>query len=122
MLEFPPAMMVTHAVLVLSVCSGLSAIAVGLGARYPNLKEDNPAKIVAGFGGTLNLIVSMLYIAAMVTTIGVPTHLAFIRRAAHPDLYARSLAAYLVLGAAIGALTSIFFLNIGRAEFEKMEF
>ena len=30
----------------------LNGLAVGMGVMYPNLKEDNPSKIVAGFGGT----------------------------------------------------------------------
>jgi ABC-2 type transport system permease protein len=44
----------------------LNGLAVGLGALYPNLKEDNPGKIVSGFGGTLCLVVSFLYILAAV--------------------------------------------------------
>ncbi len=122
MLDFPPSMLFLHVVLVAAICSGLSAIAVGLGARYPNLKEENPARIVAGFGGTLNLIVSMLYIAAMIVTIGIPTHLAFARRASDPALYIRTVVAYLVMGALGGVLVSVFFLNVGRARFERMEF
>ena len=122
MLEFPASMWLGHAVLVLAICAGLAAIAVGLGARYPNLKEDNPAKIVAGFGGTLNLIVSMLYIAAMVVLIGLPYHLAFARRATDVFFYYKALAGYLGLSTLIGASTSVFFLNLGRMQFEKMEF
>ena len=30
---------------------GLSGLAVGLGALYPNFQEDNPARIVSGMGG-----------------------------------------------------------------------
>ena len=41
---------------------GLCGIAVGLGALFPNLEESNAAKIVSGFGGTLCLICSFLYI------------------------------------------------------------
>ena len=40
----------------------LSGLAVGLGSLYPNFKEDNPSKIVSGMGGTLNFMLSMLYI------------------------------------------------------------
>jgi ABC-2 type transport system permease protein len=40
----------------------LSGLAVGLGSLYPNFQEDNPARIVSGLGGTLNFILSMLYI------------------------------------------------------------
>jgi ABC-2 type transport system permease protein len=122
MLEFPLSMWLAHAVLVLVICSGVSAISVGLGARYPNLKEDNPAKIVAGFGGTLNLIVSMLYIVGMVAAIGIPYHISFAGREAHPEIYYRALVGYLGVSLLIGAGTSIFFLNLGRKQFESMEF
>ncbi len=122
MLEFPLSMWFAHAVLVLAICAGLAAISVGLGAKYPNLKEDNPARIVAGFGGTLNLIVSMFYIAAMVGTIGLAHHISFARRTYDIAVYYRTLTAYLLLSLLIGAATSVFFLNIGRSEFEKMDF
>ncbi len=45
---------------------GLAGLAVGLGALYPNFNEDNPARIVSGLGGTLNLLVSVGYIAVIV--------------------------------------------------------
>ena len=44
----------------------LTGLAVGLGALYPNFKEDNPGKIVSGFGGTFCLVLSFLYILAAV--------------------------------------------------------
>ncbi len=40
----------------------LNGVAIGLGVLYPNLKEANPNKIVSGFGGTLCLVLSSLYI------------------------------------------------------------
>lgn len=53
----------------------LSGLAVGLGALFPNLKEDNPSKIVSGFGGTLCLVASFIYItlfiALLVLAVGV---------------------------------------------------
>lgn len=44
----------------------LTGMAIGLGALYPNFKEDNPGKIVSGFGGTFCLILSFLYILGAV--------------------------------------------------------
>ena len=44
----------------------LNGLAVGLGVLYPNLKEENPGKIVSGFGGTFCLVMSFLYILASV--------------------------------------------------------
>jgi ABC-2 type transport system permease protein len=56
------------------LCSGLSGIAVGLGAKMPNLREDSPARIAAGFGGTLNLVLSAAYIVTLVVMTTVPSH------------------------------------------------
>ena len=50
----------------------LSGLAVGLGALFPNFKEDNPSKIVSGFGGTLCLVASFLYITLFVTLAALP--------------------------------------------------
>jgi ABC-2 type transport system permease protein len=44
----------------------LTGLAVGLGALFPNFREENPARIVSGFGGTLCLLASFLYIVASV--------------------------------------------------------
>ena len=44
----------------------LNGVAIGLGVLYPNLKEANPGKIVSGFGGTLCLVLSSLYILASI--------------------------------------------------------
>jgi hypothetical protein len=49
----------------------LTALAMGLGALYPNFREDNPTKIVSGFGGTLCLVLSFLYIVGSVTLLAV---------------------------------------------------
>lgn len=45
---------------------GLSGLAVGLGALYPTFTEDNPARIVSGMGGTLNLLTSVGFITCVV--------------------------------------------------------
>ncbi len=47
----------------------LNALAVGLGVLYPNFKEDNPSKIVSGFGGTFCLVLSFLYIVVSVAVL-----------------------------------------------------
>jgi ABC-2 type transport system permease protein len=56
----------------------LNGLAAGLGALYPNFKEDNPSKIVSGFGGTFCLVLSFLYIVASIALLawGAPWGLA----------------------------------------------
>jgi ABC-2 type transport system permease protein len=44
----------------------LTGLAIGLGVLYPNFKEENPSKIVSGFGGTFCLVLSFLYILGSV--------------------------------------------------------
>jgi ABC-2 type transport system permease protein len=65
-----------HEISCVVLCAGLSGIAVGLGARMPDLRESSPAKIAAGFGGTLCLVLSALFIMAVVVVAALPTHLA----------------------------------------------
>ncbi|MDA7920784.1 hypothetical protein N9B73_03415 [Verrucomicrobiales bacterium] len=45
---------------------GLNGLAVGLGVLFPNLEESNAAKIVSGFGGTLCLVGSFIYILTFI--------------------------------------------------------
>jgi len=56
----------------------LNGLAIGLGALYPNLKEDHPGKIVSGFGGTLCLVLSFVYIVASVILLAAGTPWAWI--------------------------------------------
>lgn len=49
---------------VIMMTFSLNGLAVGLGILYPNLKEQNPNKIVSGFGGTLCFVLSSVYILA----------------------------------------------------------
>ena len=85
MLRMSPVMIALHMAMVAVLCLGLSGISVGLGARLPNLRESDPSKIAAGFGGTLNLLVSLVFIFLIVTAMALPCHLYFAGQE-HPRL------------------------------------
>jgi ABC-2 type transport system permease protein len=51
---------------------GLTALSLSLGALLPNFREPNPARIISGFGGTLCLIGSFLYILAAAVIMALP--------------------------------------------------
>ncbi len=53
----------------------LVSLANGLGAIFPQFTEDNPSRIASGFGGTLNLILSLIYIVVVVCTLAIAYHL-----------------------------------------------
>ncbi|MEI6351457.1 MAG: hypothetical protein WCP06_10165 [Verrucomicrobiota bacterium] len=57
---------------IIVLSASLSGLAAGLGALYPNFKEDNPSKVVSGFGGTLCLVLSFLYITSFVALTAIP--------------------------------------------------
>jgi ABC-2 type transport system permease protein len=72
MLHLPLERVIFFDIAIALPAAGLCGLAVGLGALFPNLKEDNPSKIVSGFGGTLCLIISFVYIVMYVTLIAIP--------------------------------------------------
>lgn len=74
MLDIPWELSLLHIGTVAAICLGLSGLSVGLGAMFPNFGEDNPSKIVAGFGGTLNLVVSLFFVTVVILLEAVPCH------------------------------------------------
>jgi ABC-2 type transport system permease protein len=72
MLKTPVSLAALHAVALFGICLGLSGLSVGLGTLYPNFAEDNPSKIVAGFGGTLNLVMSLGFVILVIAVQAVP--------------------------------------------------
>ena len=59
-----------HAVAVAVIALGLSGLNVGLGAYLPNFRETDPSKIVVGFGGTVNMVVGLAFLVAVIGTDG----------------------------------------------------
>jgi ABC-2 type transport system permease protein len=64
----------SHQLTCLVLCLGLAGIAVGFGAWLPNMREESPSRIAAGFGGTLTLVTSTLLILVVVLLTALPTH------------------------------------------------
>lgn len=72
MLHLPATRVIFFAACIGLMGASLSGLSVGLGALFPNLKEDNPSKIVSGFGGTLCLVISFIYISCFVALVALP--------------------------------------------------
>ncbi|MCC6126778.1 MAG: hypothetical protein IT426_17585 [Pirellulales bacterium] len=133
MLDISLFTMASHQLTCLLLCAGLAGISVGLGAALPNLREQSPSRIAAGFGGTLCLVVSTLYILVVVLFTALPTHFLLAAEAAYGGQYLeehQSLHFYLKLWMTAGTLGSIALgilatalpLAIGFRAFRRMEF
>jgi ABC-2 type transport system permease protein len=125
-------MILQHELCCLVLCAGLSGIAVGLGARMPDLREASPAKISSGFGGTLCLVISSLFIMVVVLLGAAPTHLGLLARAlGHDGDPSRRLLAWTAgpggtaacLGTvlAVGFLAAAVPLRLGLRSFRRLE-
>jgi ABC-2 type transport system permease protein len=130
MLQINPGMILLHMAMVAILCLGLSGISVGLGARLPNLKEDDPSKIAAGFGGTLNLLVSLVFIILIVTSLALPCHIYFAGQevnglglvVAQQESFEFWLSVAILASLVMGIVATILPLRIGIRAFERMEF
>jgi ABC-2 type transport system permease protein len=80
----------------------LNGLAVGLGALYPNFKEDNPSKIVSGFGGTFCLVLSFLYIVASVVLLALGSPYARFTRRPDPNLVLVMTSGFVALSFLVG--------------------
>jgi ABC-2 type transport system permease protein len=117
-----------HQATCLMLCIGLSGMAVGLGALMPNFHEQSPSKIAAGFGGTLNLVLSALYILAIVTLTALPCHFILLNSSAEAgaDMIPTNtliiwLAAGLTASFALACLVTIIPLRSGLKAFRQLE-
>ncbi len=129
MLRLDWSMILLHTMTVLILCMGLAGISVGLGARLPNLSEDDPSKIAAGFGGTLNLVVSMLFIFLIVVMLALPCHLYFagLEAERHGVTFATErefrfwMALSIAGSVAIGYAAAVVPMRIGARAFRELE-
>lgn len=122
---WPVSLLRLGTVLVLSL--GLSGISVGLGAYLVNLKETNPSKIATGFGGTINLLVSLAFVVVVILLALFQTMLYFAayQKSHDPEFFARMIRWLVYSTVAIvtvGAAAVFFPLRLGIRAFRKMEF
>lgn len=66
MLELPLRVILYQVMVIACMSCGLSAGALGIGARFADYGEDNPGKLVAGYGGNVNLLASLVFTGLLV--------------------------------------------------------
>ena len=112
---------ITTAVIAVAV----SALAVGMGARMPDFKAENLAKVAAGFGGVVYMAAALVYLGVIVLLESYPTYLVYAlgryRLPAQPGQLAACIACYGGV-LAVSAFTAWWALETGAASLEAREF
>jgi ABC-2 type transport system permease protein len=129
MLGVPPLVIGVHQLTCVLLCLGLASFAVGLGAMMPNFHETSPSKIAAGFGGTLNLVLSALYIMVVVVLTALPCHF-YLLAGKGPwgsEFFSpENLRMWLIIGTGaaivVGAIATVVPLRRGLRAFRQLEF
>jgi ABC-2 type transport system permease protein len=113
-----------HAVAVAVIALGLSALNVGLGAYLPNFRETDPSKIVVGFGGTVNMVVGLAFLVAVIGTMVVPFHVSQLAKSATGGAATVSpwVFAGVPVGLILGAAAVVLPLRAGAKSLRDMEF
>ncbi len=101
---------------------GLTSLSVGMGAATPNFKEDNPARIANGLGGTLNVILSLIYIGLVMALIILPIYLKNTGLVASGGLAAHALPACIAGLVVVQTVTVVLPMRIGLKKWREMEF
>jgi len=115
---------VIQAATVVVLTVGLSGLSVGLSAWLPNFRETDPSKIVVGFGGTVNMIISLFYMALVIAVMAGPYHIVAAGQALLGDRVAMSawVFAGLPVGFALGALAVWLPMRVGIRTLQRVEF
>jgi len=80
LLGVSPFMMFLSALTIFCLVPAVVALAVGLGARYPDFKSENPALSVTSFGGVLFMLLSFGLIALVIILEAGPVYRIFMSR------------------------------------------
>ncbi len=70
-------MMIISSFTIFFMCFGIVGLGVGIGAIYPRFQVENVAKIAAGFGGIIYMIICMGFIGAVVVLEASPVYIIF---------------------------------------------
>ncbi len=73
-METPPMILLLTTVTMIGATFALTAMALGLGALFPNFDTENVAEIPTSFGGLLFMMCAVLYLGAVVALEGWPVY------------------------------------------------
>jgi ABC-2 type transport system permease protein len=120
-LQVGPALTAISIGVAVAISVAVSALSTGLGAVFLDLRQANPVAIISGFGGTLNLVLSLGFMLAAILPFGLVWHWHVMLRIGPATFLRGNLlaAAWLV---ALTALTTAVPLWIGQRSLKNREY
>lgn len=121
--ERQPIVAVIHQLTCISLCLGLSSLAIGLGACLPTLREDSPSRIAAGFGGTLTLVLSTAFVFAIVAMVSIPAYFRYSIPANESTWFPSNLLMSIAMCGAVllSAMVTYLPMRLGMRSFQDIE-
>lgn len=119
-LHLPLILAATQGCATFATCIGLCGLAIGLGARLPNFREDDVGRIASGVGGTVNLIASVGLVALSVGLFGAIC-LSLVRAGSLEEATPASLALFVAL-IGLSLATAVASMAVGRRAFRTQQF
>ncbi len=117
MLHLPWPRVAYFAITIAVMSAALNGLAVGLGALFPDFKQENPSKIVSGFGGTLCLVMSFAYNTLIVSLLALPDVMRVTKRSFPLPDWATPL---LAVALSVAMITVPMFLAVRRVKSLEM--
>ncbi|MCK4423816.1 MAG: hypothetical protein KAV18_07080, partial [Candidatus Omnitrophica bacterium] len=121
MLKVSSLMMWVSIITVLLMNFALVGLSVGLGAVFPDFKEDNPASIVSGFGGTLVLVLSLFYVGLVMACEALPFHLYITGGITDYKVFIKFITASGIFTLILSMITCVVPMTLGLKNLEKIE-
>lgn len=121
MLQVDTVIFILSILTVLMMSFALISLAVGLGALMPDFKEDNPARIANGLGGTLNAILSLIYVGITIAMEAVPAYMYSIGQLSKFAISTFFVVVYIGTFLLVQFLAIVVPLYLGLRHWEKLE-
>ncbi|HSW46730.1 MAG TPA: hypothetical protein VLM89_14300 [Phycisphaerae bacterium] len=118
-LELPGPLGGAHLIASAAACVGLCGVSIGMGARMPVFHERNPARIAGGFGGTVNLLLSVGLMVGSLAVMGIMSLQA--TRTGYGDTVTASMLACVGLVVILNVATAAAALAVGIRHFKRLE-
>jgi ABC-2 type transport system permease protein len=121
MLEIGFELRIIAIMIAMAVAAAMASLSCGLGALFLDLRNRNPIAIISGFGGTLNLVLGLLFIFAAILPFSAVSH-AYLTGSLTESAYRHRLELLVVWLALLTSVTVYFPLRFGHRSLAQREY